>query len=44
MIIGCTGNYRKEEFYPILQKVHTILGNENIEFLISSDLEKNIVC
>lgn len=42
MIIGCTGNYRKEEFYPILQKVHTILGNENIEFLISSDLEKNI--
>ena len=42
MIIGCTGNYRKEEFYSILQRVHTILGNENIEFLISSDLEKNI--
>ena len=41
MIIGCTGNYRKEEFYYILQKVHTILSKENIEFIISSDLEKN---
>ena len=41
MIIGCTGNYRKEEFYPILQKVCSILKNENVEFLISSDLEKN---
>ncbi|MBC8257237.1 MAG: NAD(+)/NADH kinase [Candidatus Marinimicrobia bacterium] len=41
MIIGCTGNYRKEEYYSILQQVHKILGNEKIEFLISSDLEKN---
>ena len=41
MIIGCTGNYRKEEFYSILQKVHFILKKKNIEFLISSDLEKN---
>ena len=41
MIIGCTGNYRKEEFYAILQKVYSILKDENVEFLISSDLEKN---
>ena len=41
MIIGCTGNYRKEEFYGILQKVYSILKDENVEFLISSDLEKN---
>ena len=41
MIIGCTGNYRKQEFYTILQKVHTILSDKNIEFIISSDLEKN---
>ena len=41
MIIGCTGNYRKEEFYTILQKVHEILSKEDIEFIISSDLNKN---
>ena len=41
MIIGCTGNYRKEEFYTILQKIHAILSKEDIEFIISSDLNKN---
>ena len=41
MIIGCTGNYRKEEYFTILQKVHTILNKENIECIISSDLEKS---
>ena len=41
MIIGCTGNYRKEEFYTILQKVHEILSREDVEFIISSDLNKN---
>ena len=41
MIIGCTGNYRKEEFYTTLQKVHEILSKEDIEFIISSDLNKN---
>jgi len=41
MIIGCTGNYRKKEFYPILQKVHKILRNNGIQLIISSDLEKN---
>ena len=41
MIIGCTGNYRKEEFYTILQKVYAILNKEHIECIISSDLKKN---
>ena len=41
MIIGCTGNYRKDEFYPILQKTYSILKDRNVEFLISSDLIKN---
>ena len=41
MIIGCTGNYRKEEFYTILKKVHDILSKKDIEFIISSDLNKN---
>ena len=41
MIIGCTGNYRKEEFYTILQKIHAILSKKDIEFIISSDLKKN---
>ncbi len=41
MIIGCTGNYRKEEFYSILKKIHTILSKENVEFIISSDLKSN---
>ena len=41
MIIGCTGNYRKEEFYTILNKVHEILSKNDIEFIISSDLNKN---
>ena len=41
MIIGCTGNYRKDRFYTILQKVYSILKDENVEFLISSDLKKN---
>ena len=35
MIIGCTGNYRKDEFYPILQKTYSILKDRNVEFLIS---------
>ena len=41
MIIGCTGNYRKEEYYSILNKVYTILGKTDSKLLISSDLEKN---
>ena len=41
MIIGCTGNYRKEEYYLILKKVHAILSKENVELIISSDLKSN---
>ena len=41
MIIGYTGNYRKEEFYTILKKIHAILSKEDVEFIISSDLERN---
>ena len=42
MIIGCTGNYRKEEYYKILKKVHSILNEKNVELLISSDLDRNL--
>ena len=41
MIIGCTGNYRKKEFYNILEKLHNIFKKLNVRFIISSDLEKN---
>ena len=42
MIIGCTGNFRKKEFYTILSKVHDILSLNNINYYISSDLQKNL--
>ena len=41
MIIGCTGNYRKEEFFVILSRIHTILSKTDVKFLISDDLQKN---
>ena len=41
MIIGCTGNYRKEEYFTILQEVHALLSIEDVEFIISSDLKKS---
>jgi len=41
MIIGCTGNYRKEEYYCILEKVYNILTKLDVKFLISDDLKKN---
>ena len=41
MIIGCTGNYRKGEYFTILEKVNTILAKSDIEFFISDDLKKN---
>ena len=41
MIIGCTGNYRKQEFYNILEILHNLFKKQNIKFIISSDLEKN---
>ena len=42
MIIGCTGNYRKEEYYTILNKIYTILEKTEAKLFISSDLEKNL--
>ncbi len=41
MIIGCTGNYRKDEYLPILAKVYATLAKSDIQFLISDDLKKN---
>jgi len=40
MIIGLTGNYRKEEYCIILEKIHRILANNNIELFVSSDMIK----
>ena len=28
MVIGCTGNYRKKEYYSILDKIHNLLKNQ----------------
>ena len=42
MNIGCTGNYRKEEYYTILNKIYTILEKTDAKLFISSDLEKNL--
>jgi len=42
MNIGCTGNYRKEEYYTILNKIYTILEKTEAKLFISSDLEKNL--
>ena len=44
MIIGCTGNYRKEEYYIILERIYSILSKLDAEFLISDDLKKNEAC
>ena len=41
MIIGCTGNYRKEEYFSILERVYDILVKSDIKILISDDLKKN---
>jgi NAD+ kinase len=40
MIIGCTGNYRKEGYLTILDRVHSMLSQENIDIIISDDLKK----
>ncbi len=44
MIIGCTGNYRKEEYFIILEKIYSILSKSDVEFLISDDLIKHEAC
>ena len=37
MVIGCTGNYRKEEFFKILSLVHKYLYDKNIDIIVSDD-------
>ena len=41
MIIGCTGNYRKEEYFSILERVYSLLNKSDVKFIISDDLKKN---
>ena len=41
MIIGITGNYRKKEFYPLLERVYKLITAQGYPVLISSDLVKN---
>jgi len=41
MIIGCTGNYRKDEYFSILAKIYAILEKSDVQFLISDDLKKH---
>ena len=41
MIIGCTGNYRKEEYFIILERLYSILSKSDAELIISDDLKKN---
>ena len=41
MIIGCTGNYRKADFFSILDKIHNFLSDKEIQLLISNDLLKS---
>ena len=38
MIIGCTGNYRKTEYFDIITYVNDYLSNNNIRCIVSSDL------
>ena len=40
MVVGCTGNYRKEEYYSILRKVHKQLDSNEFDILVSTDLLK----
>ncbi len=41
MIVGCTGNYRKNKFFSILDKISHILFKRDVELLISNDLLKS---
>ena len=33
MIIGCTGNYRKKEYFTILEKIFKLVSDSNTKFL-----------
>jgi len=41
MIIGCTGNFRKDKFFSILERVYDILEKLDVKILISDDMKKN---
>ena len=41
MIIGCTGNYRKKEFFIILDRICEIIAKEKNKLIISDDLMKS---
>ena len=41
MILGCTGNYRKKDFFNILDRICDIIAKEKIKLLISDDLIKS---
>ena len=43
MIIGCTGNYRKEEYFTILERIYSIFSKADVKLLVSDDLIKNDV-
>ena len=38
MIIGCTGNYRKSEYFDIIKHVNLFLSKNNVKCMVSSDL------
>ena len=41
MIIGCTGNYRKKEYYNILEKIHKYYKSKKIIINVSDDFKRN---
>ena len=40
MVIGCTGNYRKDRYLIILNKIRKILKSKKIDFFVSYDIKK----
>ena len=49
MVIGCTGNYRKSEYFEIVKYINNFLSKNDIKCVVSSDLyntenlDKNLV-
>ena len=41
MIIGCTGNYRKDHFFKILDKIQNFFIDKKIKVFVSSDFVKD---
>ena len=38
MVIGCTGNYRKSEYFEIVKYINDFLVKNDIKCVVSSDL------